>query len=158
MPLAFHTVRNLVNSQRTGKAANQSTEPVPYVFTGFQLKTSMFHLNLKKRSPVASMTNSVVVNQSKNLTGTPTSQLASLFFKIQVNLRHLTKSFYIDEVLIEDDEKSGSSLSLDLARGSSSDQGWVMSLKAIHKRLDQLHCQFKSVMQLLVNQTSWQCS
>jgi hypothetical protein len=24
--------------------------------------------------------------------------------------------------------------------------------------LDQLHCQFKSVMQLLVYQTSWQCS
>lgn len=113
MPLAFQSIKTHVNSKRS---------PVPYVFTGFQLKTSMFHLNLKS-APSGSgiMSNSIYINdKTRALSDTPTSQLASLFFKIQVNLRHLTKNFYID---VEDDDSSnsnGSNLSLDLSLKASS--------------------------------------
>ena len=86
MPLAFQTVKNSIHNQKNQK------DPILYVFNGFKLKTSFFHLNLKQNNSMTSST------RNSNLISGPVSQLASLFFRIQTNLRYLTKSLLMDDI------------------------------------------------------------
>jgi len=67
LPLAFHIPKIKQQKQTL------------YIFNGFHLKTTAFHLNRIKKTAYSFR------------------QLASLFFRIQVNLRYLTKHFYLDQ-------------------------------------------------------------
>lgn len=94
LPLSFHTVNS---SAKINKQTN-------FVFNGFLIKTSSFHLDKSSRQ---SLMNSSMTSSSIFLTPTqPASQLASLFFRIQVNLRYLTKNFYLEfDENIEENQK-----------------------------------------------------
>ena len=105
LPLAFHTVKNVTKSNL-------------FHINGFQIKTSAFHLdksfnnnnnnftnsNLSSSSMSSSMTSSCtslnfITNNNNNdknpyFKSIDTSQLANLFFIIQVNLRYLTNKNY----------------------------------------------------------------
>lgn len=107
LPLAFHNIKNFASSNKSSKKSTQ------FVFNGFQIKCSLYHLeksrglnsfssmtniltkstaNLMNESMTSSMYN-MPFYSSSNLTP---SQLASLFFRIQVNLRYLTTNSYMD--------------------------------------------------------------
>lgn len=101
LPLAFQTVKNCVNCQKSSKS-QESQKQTLYVFNGFRLKTTPFHLVRKQQ--LGSMSRSL---RSSMLISAPVvgKQLANLFFRIQVNLRYLTKNFYIDPA--DEDEMFG---------------------------------------------------
>jgi death-associated protein kinase len=67
LPLAFHVPKQ-----------KQQQKPTLYILNGFQLRTTAFHLG------------------HSNKTAYSFRQLATLFFRIQVNLRYLTKNFYLE--------------------------------------------------------------
>lgn len=126
LPLAFHTVKNVTKSNL-------------FYINGFQIKTSAFHLdksfnsnnsfsnsNLSSSSMSSSMTSSCtslnfITNNNNNnnndknpyFKSIDTSQLANLFFIIQVNLRYLTnKNYCIDiENLIDKNKQNHQSSS-----------------------------------------------
>lgn len=91
MPLAFHNIKsachNLSNSN------NKKSAVSCFVFNGFQLQASHFHIN--KSIDLNGKSKNGKKNSATNFE--PRSQLASLFSKIQVHLRHLANnSFYMD--------------------------------------------------------------
>ena len=104
MPLAFHTIKNFAQNNTTSpsKLNRRTSHPdktaAVFVFNGFQIKCSSYHLDknfklaLNSGLMSASMTSSSMFTQ----TFVPPSQLASLFFRIQVNLRYLTTNEYAD--------------------------------------------------------------
>ena len=106
MPLAFHTIKNFAQNNATApsklsrrKMSHDKTTAV-FVFNGFQIKSSSYHLdkNFKLANSSgglmsASMTSSAMFSPAAFA---PPSQLASLFFRLQVNLRYLTTNEYAD--------------------------------------------------------------
>ena len=97
MPLAFQTIKNVVSNSKSNNCLSQ---PSLFVFNGFHLKTSAFHLNMKQVNSNLMPTSLISSSINCSAISYSVSQLASLFFRIQVNLRYLTKNFYGE--LIED--------------------------------------------------------
>jgi hypothetical protein len=97
MPLAFHTIKNAVQSQSTSSKTTKKSTLI--VFNGFQIKCSTFHLDKTKSLTstvsnnlmTASMTSSSMFQSHSTPTLCP-SQLPSIFFRIQSNLRSYLSS------------------------------------------------------------------
>jgi hypothetical protein len=121
LPLSFHTIKeashnNTNNSTlKNGPNKNKSSPPFTcFVFNGFQIRTSHFHLNNTKSPNPKGRSNSITashLNLSMNSTSAnsgssssstifvPPSQLASLFCKIQVHLRYVFLVLLVKEFL-----------------------------------------------------------
>ena len=108
MPLAFHTIKAVAGGNGTGffskslgdSGRSKLASANCFVFNGFQIRTSSFHVNKSKlpAKPLITGSNlsSSSTNSSTSLLLLP-SQLASLFFKLQVHLRYLANnSSYLD--------------------------------------------------------------
>ena len=124
MPLAFHSIKNLAasnihNPHQTSdykshfdsrRDSNFSKKPKSslIVFNGFQIKCSSYHLDKGPKNANtnlsastnnlmnASMTSSSM-SSSHSMTCMTPGLLASLFFRVQVNLRNLTTNVnYLD--------------------------------------------------------------
>jgi hypothetical protein len=115
MPLAFHNIKNFVSSSKKNELlphqkSESSKKSTLFVFNGFQIKSSLYHLektrhlnglsnnlttstnNLMNESMTSSMFNPFFISSSL----LSSSQLASLFFRVQVNLRYLTTNSFMD--------------------------------------------------------------
>lgn len=115
LPLAFHSVKN----QASSVFLNHSNElkPTLFIFNGFQIRTSAFHLDRNFNPNITFMNSSftssassiVSLNYTNNLKHSyksyAVSQLANLFFLIQVNLRYLTNKNYCLDIDIEADKR-----------------------------------------------------
>ncbi len=108
MPLAFHSIKNVASAFLNHSTAVDS-QPTLFIVNGFQIRASAFHVDRTINPNVSSasclnisMTSSTTslnyiglekysssVNGLKNGLSFQVSQLASLFFLIQVNLRYL---------------------------------------------------------------------
>ena len=118
LPLSFHNIKNFVSSNKKNESvfsqkSDSSKKSIQFVFNGFQIKSSSCHLEKSRcLNSLSSMTNNLtkstnnLMNESmtssmfnipfySSSTSSP-SQLASLFFRIQVNLRYLTANNFMD--------------------------------------------------------------
>jgi hypothetical protein len=104
LPLSFHTIKASHNSpQKNGMNKKPLQPSTCFVFNGFQIRTS--HCHLSKNTNTRGRSNSItashlnlsmksmapyssISSDSSNFLVVPPSQLASLFFKIQVHLRY----------------------------------------------------------------------
>ena len=86
LPLAFQTVNSSAKSHKS----------TGFVFNGFQIKTSSYHLDHSSRLSNGHLGSSMTTSFAVGNSSVPASQFASLFYRIQVNLRYLTKNFYLD--------------------------------------------------------------
>lgn len=87
LPLAFRVIKHVASNSVKQKS-------VLFVFNGFQIRSSFYHLG--KQSSTSSMSSSMTASSmflAQNDQRAP-SQLANLFFRIQVYLRHFTANFY----------------------------------------------------------------
>jgi hypothetical protein len=144
LPLSFHTIKDIMqqfkidlNQFTTDNINNHHNKPSLFIFNGFQIKTSKYHLNenlpslydnnntalfnLNKLTSV--MNSSIISNTSQKITNYSSTILAELFFRIQVKLRYLVNNYYmIENDIQEHKEKYSKNLNRQYLKNKSQEQ------------------------------------